>query len=254
MLFQIISFALALLGPIPQQAIDAAMQATVYIEATIADNRWITRNGKTEWSSNYSEKNQPICSGFVGYQNKLNGDLYIVTAEHCAHISHNDLTIGTSTIHQDLSKTPTEVYFKSGEALSVKSIYRFEAFDTAILTVHPDTLHSIVNFHDDFQIGEALFVYGMPGGSPWVMSLAYSQQGPLFISNLSGQIPFQYQATYGIDCSSCTGGDSGAGVFNGNGEVIGMADAISSITKQVLVIPISHIREVLNTFLQTKVK
>src|SRR5579862_2857960 len=65
------------------------------------------------------------------------------------------------------------------------------------------------------QPGEAIWVWGNPGGTFWTLSSGTVQSA-------SAQIGSDPLPRVTIDCPSCTFGDSGGGVFSPDGKLIGI--------------------------------
>ena len=159
-----------------------------------------------------------LCSGFA--VQKRGHYMNIMTAQHCTQ--DEELYMWGVAVGK-VSMVPSRVVFFNGDTAPVKHVYRAQGSDSAILIVQPMHHHPVVELRSKLpRRGEKLFVFGMPGGRPWMYSSAVgmdgveteaANDGPLF----AGLIP--------LECPSCYGGDSGAGVFDSRGRVVGFIDA-----------------------------
>lgn len=199
---------LCILNPLfAEDSVTKAQNSTVIVRATI-DKVYDPESGMPSTESQYVG----ICSGFVIATNGT--DELIVTAKHCTTGKDIEGLLGTVGVEL---LTPTYVQFFDGDVGVVKAVSRSQSFDLAVLLVHSNRRHPKLALSNHMRTAEKLFVFGMPLGIPWSYSTAVSMSG---ILRSPHEKPFDNLVQ--IECPSCGGGDSGAGVFNTSGRIVGV--------------------------------
>lgn len=158
-------------------------------------------------------------------------DLTLVTAGHCVHDT-NENEMGTSiTVHPTL----THVQFFDGDLGKVESVTVFPKDDAAFIHVHTQRSHPMPTIYGNGpRRGEKMFVFGDPQSSAWSLQDAMSMQGPVFNGLYD---PWKF--TYAIECSACAPGDSGAGVWNAQGHLLGIV--VAGDGQSTLIVPMSRL-------------
>lgn len=143
--------------------------------------------------------------------------LTLVTAGHCLSTDETE-NLGDDKIH--IHRGPTRVQFFDGQEGRVVTSQTSKYDDIGFITVHVARRHPfIASFGNLPYRGEHLSVFGDPNGNLWSFQQADSTQGAVFY----GLDPWKY--TYPIECVSCGPGDSGAGVWNDAGHLLGIVVA-----------------------------
>lgn len=108
--------------------------------------------------------------------------------------------------------------FADGDGgIIVRQISSSEA-DIGLLEVLTKHSHPAAKIAQSIPLGEPLFVIGDPSNEPFAYSFATARRGGYMNADKGDR-------TYEIECGSCFHGDSGAGVFDADGEVIGSVSA-----------------------------
>jgi hypothetical protein len=168
--------------------------------------------------------NQEICSGvvvqsvpssnwpYVGTMNE------ILTARHCKGTETEYLF---SIPFVDVTITPTGIKYFDGDTGSVQGAYPSKTYDLQLLQSDAEHNHAPVAIQaSPVLTGEPLFVFGMPGGIEWAYSSAHSLTGTDETTIKSDGKDFA--GLLRLDCASCFGGDSGAGVWDSDGTIVGI--------------------------------
>jgi hypothetical protein len=161
----------------------------------------------------------------------------ILTAGHCLEdlIENGEL----------IEHIPTSVQYFDGDVGKIITYKASENDDMGIIIVHTMRIHPSVNvnFNHVLHRQEQVFVFGHTEGLFWSYSRGFSTQGNTL--NSTNDEP----NVYFIDCSSCGPGDSGGGVYDKNGNYIGML--VSSMGESnTAFIPVSFLREDFNSLIQ----
>ena len=140
-------------------------------------------------------------------------DGYIVTARHAVERQEGGNTVIPKTI---------SVITGILEEVSAKLIGVNAFLDIAVYQVDvPETSVSLANvsFADETpELGDQLFTVGYPLG--WGPAVGFGRLG-----NLNTFLPTAQTRLMQVDLSACSG-NSGGGLFNGKGELVGMVNAI----------------------------
>ncbi|WP_447979395.1 S1C family serine protease [Candidatus Nitrospira bockiana] len=148
----------------------------------------------------------PIGSGFHI------GDGYIVTARHVVDRDES----GRPMSPKDVRVLTTELDELPASLVGVNAF-----LDIAVYRIRPDvgTLPPAVRLTEqEPEAGEELFTVGYPLG--WGPAVAFGRLG-----NPNTFVPTVDTRLFQVDLSACSG-NSGAGLFNANGDVIGVVHAI----------------------------
>lgn len=232
-MFTIMAMVLAAivnLSPLNNPTAEKAKASTVELVGTY-------QNYIPEKKEVHVERNSKICSGFL-----VASDL-IATARHCVTKNVDGPTFMFP--YHIITKTyPRKVQFSDGSTAKVLHITNDKYADLSYLQIEENS-HSPVVLNSDVYLGEQVFVLGMPAGSEWAYSNAYVMQGKVPTKDF-GDPEYNWDGTYLLDCPSCYGGDSGAAVFNLNGEVVGLLVAKDSDPEAALMEPAWYILHDLN--------
>lgn len=197
---------------VPSTALNKIEQSTVILYGT----KYAVQDNLTGASASKTVENNPYCAGWVYYA-KGNYAL-IITAKHCA----GTLQLGTD--YSELTIIPQYVKFFDGDVGEYLADdggnVKFKAspdIDAAVFIVKTGKRHFYGFMNNKFYLGQNLYVFGNPNGRPFSLSNAMAMQGKVdnTFDNLNGLY-------YEIECASCSFGNSGGAVYNGNGDIVGM--------------------------------
>lgn len=148
---------------------------------------------------------QPTCSGTIVAT--LGTTEVIVTAAHCFRDEDNP--------------EPTSVKFFNGDWGRIVHHDEAEDTDVALVLVQSMRRHTPVMIdRGSLRRLDPVVIFGLPGGQMWTMSRGYALQGskyPVAIDYPPQEEAFPWSDAWEIDCSDCTSGSSGGGVFSKRG-------------------------------------
>lgn len=157
-----------------------------------------------------TDYDKAICSGFV--IKSFGTTQFIATAKHCVQATKGD------------EEGPTEIRAKTihyfdGDVGIIKKIAMDDDYDIAILMAHSMRKHTAqAKFNTIESIAEPLFLFGMPSRFFWSYSSAIAMNGNVEVDRKD------FGPLIQIECASCYSGNSGGGVFNSVGQVVGIMD------------------------------
>ncbi len=232
-----LALAIALLWPSvgSASALSKAENSSVYLNFDVHFKSLMEQEDGTiseEWKMDI-----PGCSGYIGYSKGATS--VIVTARHCfAPEPITFLGIPVATVEA----FPKKVHFFDGDIGTVVSHTESADYDLSIVTVQSRRHHPYAFVSEHFKRADGLFVFGMPNGHFWSYSPATAMQGSATYTNPD------WPHAYGMDCSSCAPGDSGAGVWDKSGRVVGILVGQSSAGTAVVMEPGYAISEMLRGY------
>lgn len=161
-----------------------------------------------------------VCSGVII---RSSAEIAVIaTAKHCVTEGHVYLA-----------------HFYDGEVGVVQSARISAQADVATVNV-ASRRHPVISMFDNVLEGQPLFLVGAPTGEAWSFSSAYSRSGNRLDPEGDGP-------SIEVECSSCYFGDSGAGVFDYRGRVVGImvAGGAAAYPSVVDVVPMHFVRALL---------
>ena len=127
----------------------------------------------------------------------------------------------------------------SGETLRIVAEYEVADRDLALIVANgPCTGCEAAQTADIIKVGQPIHVWGNPEGRPYVLS-------PGTIVDLRPAIPgFETNGRFALACASCDVGDSGGGVFDDQGRLLGIItegwDGLNAGDKRVIAEPVNQ--------------
>jgi len=125
-----------------------------------------------------------------------------------------DLTILTAAHVLKESSMP-EVRSPAGLRFDVRSIERIPGHDLALIHAATPTEPYRVAVTGRPETGESLFVWGHPRGRPFTLARG-------MVLDLDPKLEIVPEKRFTIACPTCDIGDSGAGVFDERGDLLGI--------------------------------
>ncbi len=217
------------------QAINKAMMSAVEVYSQF--NVTPSWNGASSYALG--------CGAGVIY--KMENDYsYIITNYHVVYDDECTNSDGISTdisIYQygadvSISKNTNGSYALAGDSISCIYIGGALKYDIAVLKVSTADLLAVnaearaVDIADSYTVGETAIAIGNPEGAgisvtKGIVSV-YSEEVPLSISTYAGEI---YYRVMRVDMA-INGGNSGGGIYNDKGELIGILNSKSVYTSE----------------------
>ena len=188
-----------------------------------------------------TKKDKFICSGTVidNYVKSKDDNVEVIlTANHCDNVVIRD-GLSVTTI-------PSSVLFKDGDIGIVRDevndIISDDNDDLLIMKVHSKRLHNYVNLNvSRLGIMEDLFGIGGPNGHLWSV---------IRVSAISGSSVYSYGIDYPgwghvnlIEAPAMDHGISGGGVFDSDGNLVGVMVGETGSKDINIMIPSSRVRE-----------
>lgn len=232
-----------LVGPV-RAAVDArhaGLTTTVQVNDTVAEsyNKEILGDDAPPDSI---QGNVTDCSGFIAYSRGT--ESVVVTARHCAEPSAIAGPFGIPVGESDLE--PTSVQFSDGDVGIVKRIFKSNDADIAVLAVHSRRGHPYAFLSQTLRSAQPLFMYGFSNGFDFAYSGATSMQGDVDMRN--SEVASIWPRTFLIDCSGCGHGDSGGGVYDFKGRVVGVLVGGYPSSSLFFIIPSAVVKTALDDF------
>lgn len=202
---------------LPGAAIDTARNAAVGIVRNEGDYLPPQAQGR----SILPGKNEKMMPGIRGSGTHI-GDGYILTAYHV--IEQRDKDNPKQTV------IPREITIRSQnlDELPAQLVGVNEYTDIAVYRVDPSKAQKYLGIARlagrDMQPGEKVFTIGYPLGWGPSAAFGYAGSNDIFLPTVESRL-------VALDLSACNG-NSGGGMFNANGEVVGMAHAVIGGNKE----------------------
>lgn len=214
-MLQTLMLGLALL--FPTSAIHKAQDTSVLVNANLTQTIHQFDDDGTPLDDVVKHAfNQRVCSGYVAWSKGTFS--VVVTARHCAE-SHEITFFGVPV--GDVNIEPSTVRYYNGDVGVVMAVAKDEKLDLAVLAVRSLRKHPYADLRKDpVHLAERIFVYGSPGDFTWMLQPASVLQGNIPVIR-DPKYP-QWSTAFALDCPSCGGGDSGAGVYDDAGRVVGI--------------------------------
>jgi S1-C subfamily serine protease len=193
--------------------------------------------GTDMWGRQFSASG--ICTGVVAAVNGT--DELIVTARHCVDtaVERNPDGSVESTIHV----IPQNVVFFDGDVGRIVGMAVYGQADLGVLVVHSMLRHEAATFDGRHTAPDSpATVLGMPLGKFWTFSNAQLTGAMQTIDPGNG--PFDAMVAV---CDTCNRGDSGGGVYNSQGFVVGILSAMDNVG-DVYAVPASVVVQFLRDY------
>lgn len=189
-------------GAVTPAAISAAQVSTVIVFGNLSEE---------SFGYVHDEVDVPFCSGVdIGRRGPYE---MILTARHCVHRTREDRA-------DNMTPTPMRVKFNDGTRYLVMR-YEYAPHDDIGVLLIPATGRAPAIFSTQpIERGGDYFVFGMPNGYPWSYVPATSMQG-----SQDSRVAEPWKTTILVACPACGPGDSGGGLFDANGTLLGIAVA-----------------------------
>lgn len=187
--------------------------------AVMWGNMTVTTNVGTKQAETDNLGEVSLCTAVIlGVTDAKATVLTMATARHCVRDTvEADPFGGNDLLHIDL----TRVQFFNGDEGRIEHIWSSPDDDLALITVHTKRSHPLETIRGhEVHRGERLFVFGGPDDMLWSLQNAMSLQG-MQPPNFAPQYSRWYR-TFAIECAACGPGDSGAGVWNTQGHLVGI--------------------------------
>lgn len=162
-------------------------------------------------------RNDDICSGVVIARTQ---DVYtIATARHCTY-----------------DDRLTNIQFYDGDSASVLGYSISKKADVAVVYALPKRDHPCAPLSSQVNLGQPFFLVGDSSGDHWSYSQLYSRNGSEIVYDKG-------DALLAFEGPSVFNGDSGSGIFDNDGNVVGILDAGSDPGRPAVVYaaPISYV-------------
>jgi S1-C subfamily serine protease len=193
--------------------------------------------GTDMWGRQFSARG--ICTGVVAAVNGT--DELIVTARHCVDtaVERNPDGSVESTIHV----IPQNVVFFDGDVGRIMDVAAYGQADLGVLMVHSMRRHEAATFDGRHIAPDSpATVLGMPLGKFWTFSGAQLTGAMQTVDPGSG--PFDAMVAV---CDTCNRGDSGGGIYNSQGFVVGILSAMDDVG-DVYAVPASVVVQFLRDY------
>lgn len=198
----------------------AFLFATIAVPATAiaADSSFVsqhTRRSTAFVSARVDDRSQAVGAGVII---AVSPNVIVLTARHLA--GRKNLALHTY----------------SGEDLRIVAEYEVADRDLALIVASgPCTGCEAAETADAVTIGEPIHVWGNPQGRPYTLSAGS-------VVDLHPNLPgFATNGRFALACDTCDVGDSGAGVFDQRGRLLGIVtegwDGLSGTRKRVIAEP-----------------
>lgn len=199
---------------------------TMKSENTKLDKKESYNKNEKHWSPlsrNKFRRNNDILSQNALYENISKSVYVIMAAPSMADLNlKNNISQGSAVAVNEntlvtnchiFESRPTKILFVEDEAIPIKSLSYNIEFDTCIVSVTKNILNPIkyIRSYNSIKIGENVFAIGSPKGLRNSMSSGIVSQ----FREKDGQKLIQFT-------SQISGGSSGGGLFDSNGNLIGI--------------------------------
>jgi hypothetical protein len=177
-----------------------------------------TRRSTAFVSARVSDRSEAVGAGVII---AVSPNVIVLTARHLA--ARKNLALRTY----------------SGEQLRIVAEYEVADRDLAlIVATGACTGCEAAETADAITVGEAIHVWGNPQGKRYVLSAGT-------IADLRPKIPgFETNGRFALACETCDVGDSGGGVFDDRGRLLGIItegwDGLNAGSKRVIAEPANH--------------
>lgn len=174
--------------------------------------------------SDTTEKDVPYCSGVL-FSTGSDFDI-VVTARHCVK--------KTTGADGAVNPTPLSVKFNDGAHYQVVGTDSAPNDDIGLLIVQKTSREAISINTNGVERGADYFAFSMPNGYAWSYTPASSMQGDKFSNSIN---PWKFTDLF--TCPGCGPGDSGGGMFDDNGDLVGIT--VAGDGTYTLVVPSSRV-------------
>lgn len=184
-----------------------------------------------------------VCSGYIAEQSISGTTLTdtVVTARHCTN-PNVETFLGVPV--EVVTITPTRLVLLDGESFPAGPIIRSTDSDLSLIQFTDNVTRQTASTRTTpMERGEPLEILGMPDGRPFYLSTGSSSMGDYETTADTDGADFAGLEV--IECVSCFGGDSGAGVFDADGLVVGILDAGNDVPGFAAIVPAYRVRELL---------